>query len=203
MTRAYRIVAKIKNNRLWRSIEETFPTLKSQSAMSKKLRISQICLGELLNMKYWPYNVKRQRWTPTALYLSKRLGESPEYLFDPELYGKPPLVTQVSIETDRLALPDALRLMLPPEPSTSPEDALSQDDRVRLITEALTLMTEREAAVLSLRFGLKDGDEHTYKEIGEKLGISNTRAQQIERTAIHKLTHRHRSTLKKLRELIQ
>lgn len=49
------------------------------------------------------------------------------------------------------------------------------------------LLSERELKVLYLRYGLADGNEYTFREIGDMLGVYYTRVQQIHITAINKL----------------
>lgn len=62
----------------------------------------------------------------------------------------------------------------------------------------LDVLNEREIIVIYNRFGFVDGRTYTYAKIGEKLGITKQRAQQIEKTAIAKLKKDKYSALKKL-----
>ena len=57
------------------------------------------------------------------------------------------------------------------------------------IDEALRRLTEREATVLKLRFGLQDGKEHTLAEIGRLFKLSAERIRQIEAQALRRLGH--------------
>jgi len=65
------------------------------------------------------------------------------------------------------------------------------------IEEALKSLTEREAKVLKMRFGLGDGNEHTLEEVGQQFKVTRERIRQIEAKALRKLKHPSRS--KKLR----
>ena len=57
----------------------------------------------------------------------------------------------------------------------------------KAIKEALTKLTDRQADVLRLRFGLYDGRYRTLKEIGKKYDLTKERIRQIERKAIRRL----------------
>jgi len=68
--------------------------------------------------------------------------------------------------------------------------ALDDIDRVRQADQArrgLSRLDDRERSILTWRYGLDGGDEHTLQEIGEKLGLSRERARQLEARALAKL----------------
>ena len=51
----------------------------------------------------------------------------------------------------------------------------------------LSSLTEREAKVIEMRFGLKDGNEHTLEEVGQEFQVTRERIRQIEAKALRKL----------------
>jgi RNA polymerase primary sigma factor len=57
------------------------------------------------------------------------------------------------------------------------------------VIEALNELTEREAKILTLRFGLAGAQKHTLKELGEIFGITRERIRQIQKGALRKLRH--------------
>jgi RNA polymerase primary sigma factor len=57
----------------------------------------------------------------------------------------------------------------------------------------LNLLSEREREVLEMRFGLKDGQDHTLEEVGKHFGVTRERIRQIEAKALRKLRHPTRS----------
>ena len=59
----------------------------------------------------------------------------------------------------------------------------------------LGTLSEREAGVVSLRFGLTDGQPKTFDEIGKVYGVTRERIRQIESKAMYKLRHPSRSNL--------
>ena len=65
----------------------------------------------------------------------------------------------------------------------------------------LHTLTEREARVLVLRFGLEDGRSRTLEEVGREFGVTRERIRQIEAKALRKLRHPTRS--RKLRDFLE
>ena len=79
-----------------------------------------------------------------------------------------------------------------------PVDATSNAMLSEALTEILGTLTEREADVLRMRFGMYDGRTHTLEEVGQIFGITRERIRQIENKAIRKL--RHPSRAKKIKD---
>jgi RNA polymerase primary sigma factor len=75
----------------------------------------------------------------------------------------------------------------------SPPDAVIHINLREQIEEALKSLTEREAKVLKMRFGLGDGNEHTLEEVGQQFKVTRERIRQIEAKALRKLKHPSRS----------
>jgi len=70
------------------------------------------------------------------------------------------------------------------------QTALDEIERSRLADQArrgLSRLDDRERSILTWRFGLDGGEEHTLQEIGERLGLSRERARQLEARALAKL----------------
>jgi len=79
----------------------------------------------------------------------------------------------------------------------SPPETIIHINLREQIEEALKTLTEREAKVLKMRFGLGDGNEHTLEEVGQQFKVTRERIRQIEAKALRKLKHPSRSqTLK-------
>jgi len=69
----------------------------------------------------------------------------------------------------------------------SPDDQAIRLSLKEHIAEALNNLTEREAEVLRMRFGLADGIEHTLEEVGQRFRVTRERIRQIETKALKKL----------------
>jgi RNA polymerase primary sigma factor len=70
---------------------------------------------------------------------------------------------------------------------TAPDDATERDERRQAVESALSLLNPRERDVVSLRFGMEDGQERSLAEVGRALGFSRERARQVEAAALAKL----------------
>ena len=84
------------------------------------------------------------------------------------------------------------------ERTPGPADATSNALLAEALKEILGTLTEREADVLRMRFGMYDGRTHTLEEVGQIFGVTRERIRQIENKAIRKL--RHPSRAKKIKD---
>ncbi len=128
---------------------------------------------------------------------------------DPELSE---LAREVHIDPDKLARlfaiawePDSLdvpageshnvllRDLLEDPAATSPLGAACVVPLQREIEAALDSLSELERAVIILRFGLRDGVEHTLEQIGREFDVSRERIRMVEAMALAKLRHPSRS----------
>src|SRR3990167_9310868 len=160
----YRVVARLKNNRLWQAIIEKWPTVKTQSDAARELGMTPVLIGDLLNMTFWPAKRKKFEetgaieWSPVAEKLWLILGKDPTYLFSPKYYGVRPTALAIEFKPDEL---EQLNLLSLP---------LSDDydpHRLPLINKVLATLTPKEEQVLRLTFGIEER-EHELQEIGEK-----------------------------------
>ena len=87
---------------------------------------------------------------------------------------------------------------VPDDCTPGPADATSNALLAEALKEILDTLTEREADVLRMRFGMYDGRTHTLEEVGQIFGVTRERIRQIENKAIRKL--RHPSRAKKIKD---
>jgi RNA polymerase primary sigma factor len=83
----------------------------------------------------------------------------------------------------------------------APADAASFQLLKEQVEEVLHTLTDREARVLQLRFGLEDGRSRTLEEVGREFGVTRERIRQIEAKALRKLRHPTRS--RKLKDFLE
>ena len=79
------------------------------------------------------------------------------------------------------------------ERTPGPADATTNAMLAEALKEILDTLTEREADVLRMRFGMYDGRTHTLEEVGQIFGVTRERIRQIENKAIRKLRHPSRA----------
>src|SRR5688500_5494098 len=79
------------------------------------------------------------------------------------------------------------------EDAPSPIDSAAREMLREQVHSALTSLSDREREVLELRFGLKDGKDHTLEEVSRYFDVTRERIRQIEAKALRKLRHPSRS----------
>lgn len=106
----------------------------------------------------------------------------------------------VSLETPIGAEDSYLSDFIKDDKAVSPEKDAAQNELLGRIDDVLDSLSEREAEVIRLRFGIDDGYAHTLDQIGRTFGVSRERIRQIEERALNKL--RHPVRIRKLRDFI-
>ena len=127
---------------------------------------------------------------PSAEDIAKELGMSPDKVREILRISQEP----VSLETPIGEEEDShLGDFIPDDDAPSPADAAAMTFLKEKVNEVLETLTPREAEVLRLRFGLRDGSVQTLEEVGNAFGVTRERIRQIEAKALRKLRHPSRS----------
>jgi RNA polymerase primary sigma factor len=112
----------------------------------------------------------------------------------------------ISIETPVGDDDSHLRDFLEDSKTTSPPEMVSRMNLREQIEAVLASLTDREARVIEMRFGLGDGNEHTLEEVGQEFQVTRERIRQIEAKALRKLKKKSKKLinfLDKPNEIIQ
>jgi len=105
-----------------------------------------------------------------------------------EVAGGATSLNQPLDEEGGLKLEDVL-----PDEIVSIQQDLESQFLNKHIEEVMGRLEENERKILTLRFGLEDGQPHTLKEIGDSMGLSRERIRQIEAKALNKIRHSRRA----------
>ncbi len=89
---------------------------------------------------------------------------------------------------------------IPDDEAPAPAEAASHTLLKEQLEDVLSTLTDREAKVLRLRFGLEDGRSRTLEEVGKVFNVTRERIRQIEAKALRKLRHPSRS--KRLKDFL-
>mgnify|MGYP001070315357 CR=1 FL=1 len=132
-------------------------------------------------------NKAMQRWTetrgrrPTTAELAEELGMEIEQVRCLQDLLQEPLSADLLVE-EREAIVDYI------EDAVNPTEQRAYNvDRRRRIQQALELLSDRERTIISLRFGLFDGEPQTLEDVGRIFGVTRERIRQIESRALGKL----------------
>jgi RNA polymerase primary sigma factor len=79
--------------------------------------------------------------------------------------------------------------LVPSDSAHDPVEGTSKQLLREDLEELLTQLSEREAEVIRLRFGLKDSRPRTLKEVGQEFGVTRERIRQIQLKALNRLKH--------------
>ena len=132
---------------------------------------------------------------PTPEELSKELEMPIDKVMEIQKIAQDPVSLETPIgEEDDSHLGDFIQ----DEDSPAPQDAAAYTLLKEQLEEVMSTLTQREAKVLRLRFGLDDGKARTLEEVGREFDVTRERIRQIEAKALRKLRHPSRS--KKLKD---
>ena len=127
---------------------------------------------------------------PTPEELAKELDMTPEKVVEVQKYGREPISLHTPLGEDG---DSEFGDLIEDSEAIVPADAVSFTLRQEQLHRVLDTLSEREAGVVSMRFGLGDGQPKTLDEIGKVYGVTRERIRQIESKTMSKLRHPSRS----------
>ena len=127
---------------------------------------------------------------PTPEELAKELDMTAEKVVEVQKYGREPISLHTPLGEDG---DSEFGDLIEDSEAIVPADAVSFTLLQEQLHNVLDTLSEREAGVVSMRFGLGDGQPKTLDEIGKVYGVTRERIRQIESKTMSKLRHPSRS----------
>ncbi|HEV3379932.1 MAG TPA: RNA polymerase sigma factor [Trebonia sp.] len=127
---------------------------------------------------------------PTPEELAKELDMTPEKVIEVQKYGREPISLHTPLGEDG---DSEFGDLIEDSEAIQPGEAVSFTLLQEQLHSVLDTLSEREAGVVSMRFGLTDGQPKTLDEIGKVYGVTRERIRQIESKTMSKLRHPSRS----------
>ncbi|MEA5639124.1 MAG: RNA polymerase sigma factor [Cutibacterium granulosum] len=127
---------------------------------------------------------------PTPEELAKELDMTPEKVVEVQKYGREPISLHTPLGEDG---DSEFGDLIEDSEAIVPADAVNFTLLQEQLHDVLDTLSEREAGVVSMRFGLTDGQPKTLDEIGKVYGVTRERIRQIEAKTMSKLRHPSRS----------
>jgi RNA polymerase primary sigma factor len=127
---------------------------------------------------------------PTPEELAKELDMTPDKVIEVQKYGREPISLHTPLGEDG---DSEFGDLIEDSEAIVPADAVSFTLLQEQLHSVLDTLSEREAGVVSMRFGLSDGQPKTLDEIGKVYGVTRERIRQIESKTMSKLRHPSRS----------
>lgn len=127
---------------------------------------------------------------PTPEELGKELDMTPEKVIEVQKYGREPISLHTPLGEDG---DSEFGDLIEDSEAVVPADAVSFTLLQEQLHSVLDTLSEREAGVVAMRFGMTDGQPKTLDEIGKVYGVTRERIRQIESKTMSKLRHPSRS----------
>jgi RNA polymerase primary sigma factor len=136
--------------------------------------------------------LQEQGREPTLEELGERMEMTEEKVRSVLKIAKQPISMETPIGDDENS---HLGDFIEDETIDSPVELATEEGLKEATREALSGLTEREAKVLRMRFGVDMNKDHTLEEVGRQFGVTRERIRQIEAKALRSLRHPNRSEL--------
>ena len=193
-----RIDIKVRNNRLVSLLESKYGNV---AKFCKANGLQQERVGKYCNLKESPLKGTNKYneigWKDYAVRIADALGVLPDELW-PEHMQELKLKVNTGFTT---VTTDMVGRLLGSDPKANPVLTYEKNEAENLVANALRSLTEREQQVISLRFGLEDGEVLPLHAVGKVIGVTQERVRQIEAKALRKLRHPEKTEI--LKDLLE
>ncbi len=186
----YRVKVTVRNNLLLSAIEDA--GYKTQAEFARAAGLTDTHVTALVGLRACPIR-NDGTFTDVAQTMMEVLGACPTDLWTNEQLSMRLKNNSAEGQMSKAELLPALG-MNPIDliEFKAPDEYASDTQRTAVVANTLKTLTFREQMVLGQRFGI-NGEEKTYEEIGESLGLTRERIRQLEARALCKLRHPSRS----------
>ena len=127
---------------------------------------------------------------PTVPELAKELDMSEDKVVEVQKYGREPISLHTPLGEDG---DSEFGDLIEDSEAVAPTEAVDHMLLQEQLRQVLDTLSEREAGVVAMRFGMTDGQAKTLDEIGKVYGVTRERIRQIESKTMSKLRHPSRS----------
>ena len=167
-------------------------------ALAEQARIVRLPLNKIgsinkINKALAELEQKHER-EPSIQEIAKTLEIAPEEIKEAIKNSNKPLSMDAPINEEE---EDSMYEVLESSENPPPDESLMNESLNREIERALSSLTEREAKIIRLYYGLNNKHPFTLEEIGEKINLTRERVRQIKEKAIKRLKHTTRNKILK------
>jgi RNA polymerase sigma factor (sigma-70 family) len=185
---AYLVKVTIRNNLILRQMKKL--GIKTQTELARLAGLPISTVGMLIGMKKRPQHALTGEWLDTAFALSAALHVEPEDLWTEKQRG-------MALDSNSREVSMSEDAVMQLASGRDAQDMVQKMLTTEKVDAVLQTLNDREQQIISDRIYA----DQTFKEIGERMGVSANHVNQLYRKAIRKLKHPSRS--KPLRDLIQ
>ena len=167
-------------------------------ALAEQARIVRLPLNKIgsinkINRALAELEQKHER-EPSIQEISKNLELAPEEIKEALRNSNKPLSMDAPLNEEEQ---DDMYDLIESKENPPPDESLMNESLYREIERALSSLTEREAKIIRLYYGLGNKHPFTLEEIGEKINLTRERVRQIKEKAIKRLKHTTRNKILK------
>ena len=172
----YLVKVTVRNNLILRRMKEL--GIKTQEDLAQLSGVSQPKVSAFIGMRRRPTDRVTGEWTDMAYLLSAALRAEPEDLWTEKQRG-------LALERSSREVSMSEDAVMQLASGLGPEHQVQQVLTSERLNAALDTLNPQEREVIQARFF----QDETYREIGERLGISHTRAQQLAERGLCRMRH--------------
>jgi RNA polymerase primary sigma factor len=167
-------------------------------ALAEQARIVRLPLNKIgsinkINKALAELEQKHER-EPSINEIAKTLEIAPEEIKEAFKNSSKPLSMDAPLNEEE---EDSMYEVLESSENPTPDETLLNESLNREIERALSSLTDREAKIIRLYYGLNNKHPFTLEEIGEKINLTRERVRQIKEKAIKRLKHTTRNKILK------